>query len=140
MRDLIRRLARDGITVLLSSHLLGEVEEVCNRVAIIRKGRIVYEGSLGELLATAATGYRLRATEPKRARVVCLAQPGVEDVRLDDGELRFQADEEAVAALSIALGQARIGVTKLVSETASLEELFLGLTEEESAAEPMEAA
>ena len=54
--------------VLLSSHLLCEVEELCNRVAIIRKGRIVYEGSLSELLATAASGYRLRTTEPERAR------------------------------------------------------------------------
>jgi hypothetical protein len=50
-----------------------------------------------------------------------------------DGSLRFQADEEAVAALSIALGQARIGVTALVPETASLEELFLGMTEGEQA-------
>ena len=59
MRDLVRRLAGEGITVLLSSHLLAEVEELCNRVAIIRRGRIVYEGALDELLATrgrAATG------------------------------------------------------------------------------------
>jgi ABC-2 type transport system ATP-binding protein len=136
MRDLVRRLAGDGITVLLSSHLLGEVEELCNRVAIVRKGRIVYEGPLTELLATAASGYRLRTSDPRRARVVCLAQAGLDDVRLVDGELRFQADEEAVAALSIALGQARIGVTALVPERASLEELFLGLTEGEEAGQP----
>jgi len=129
MRDLVRRLAAEGITVLLSSHLLGEVEELCNRVAIVSRGSIVYEGALSELLAVASTGYRLRSTEPERARVVALAQTGVEDVELVAGELRFQADEEAVAALSVALGQARIGVTALVPETASLEELFLGLTE-----------
>jgi ABC-2 type transport system ATP-binding protein len=46
MRELVRRLADEGITVLLSSHLLGEVEDLCNRVAIVRKGRIVYEGAL----------------------------------------------------------------------------------------------
>jgi ABC-2 type transport system ATP-binding protein len=131
MRDLVRRLAAQGITVLLSSHLLGEVEELCNRVAIIRKGRIVYEGRLGDLLATAASGYRLRTSEPARARAVCLAQAGIGDVAAVDGELRFQADEEAVAALSIALGQARIGVTALVPERASLEELFLGMTAED---------
>src|SRR5207302_9775842 len=68
MRDLVRRLAGDGITILLSSHLLYEVEELCNRVAIIRKGSIVYEGGLRELLATAATGSRLRSTAPVRAR------------------------------------------------------------------------
>jgi ABC-2 type transport system ATP-binding protein len=131
MRDLVRRLASEGITVLLSSHLLGEVEELCNRVAIIRKGRIVYEGQLQDLLATAATGYRLRSPEPDRARALVLNQPGIREVVSVDGALRFQADEDAVAALSIALGQARIGVTALVPETASLEELFLGMTEEE---------
>jgi ABC-2 type transport system ATP-binding protein len=133
MRDLVRRLAGEGITVLLSSHLLGEVEELCNRVAIIRKGRIVYEGQLHELLATASTGYRLRSPELERVRTFLLARPGIEQVISVDGSIRFQADEDTVAALSIALGQARIGVTALVPETASLEELFLGLTEGEQA-------
>ena len=113
MRALVRRLAGEGITVLLSSHLLTEVEELCNRVAIIRKGRIVYEGSLADLLATAAEQYRLRAVEPERARLLCLAHPGLEDVQLEGDQIVFRADEEAVAALSIALGQARVGFTQL---------------------------
>jgi ABC-2 type transport system ATP-binding protein len=139
MRDLVRRLADEGITILLSSHLLNEVEELCNRVAIIRKGQIVYEGGLGELLATATTGYRLRTTEPERARAVLLAQRGVDGVALSDGELRFSADEETVARTAITLGQARIGITALVPETASLEELFLGLTGSESSDRDREA-
>jgi ABC-2 type transport system ATP-binding protein len=133
MRDLVRRLAGEGITVLLSSHLLAEVEELCNRVAIIRKGRIVYEGQLHELLATAASGYSLRSPQLERARALLLNQAGIREVTQVDGSLRFQAEEEAVAALSIALGQARVGVTALVPETASLEELFLGMTEGEQA-------
>ena len=132
MRDLVRRLAGEGITILLSSHLLNEVEELCNRVAIIRKGSVVYEGPLQELLATAATGYRLRATDLERARVVLLSQQGVDGVSLGEGQLRFTADEEAVARAAIALGQARIGITSLIPETASLEELFLVLTGGES--------
>ena len=132
MRALVRRLAGEGITVLLSSHLLGEVEELCNRVAIVRKGTIVYEGTLRDLLATAQTEYRLRATETERALMICSAQLGAENIRVDGNELRFQADEQATAALSIALGQNRIGITALVPETASLEELFLGLTGGES--------
>ena len=132
MRELVRRLADEGITVLLSSHLLGEVEDLCNRVAIVRKGRIVYEGALKQLLATASAGYRMRTTEPERARVLCLSQPGIEEVALDGAELAFKADEDAVATLTIALGQARIGLTGLVPATASLEELFLGLTGGES--------
>ena len=90
MRDLVRRLAGEGITILLSSHLLNEVEDLCNRVAIIRKGSIVYDGPLKELLATAATGYRLRVTDPERARVVLLSQPGVDGVSLGDGQLASQ--------------------------------------------------
>jgi len=139
MRDLVRRLAGEGITILLSSHLLNEVEDLCNRVAIIRKGGIVYEGPLSELLATAATDYRLRATDPERARVVLLSQRGVDGVSLGEGQLRFTADEEAVARAAIALGQARIGITALIPETASLEELFLGLTGGESSDHDREA-
>jgi ABC-2 type transport system ATP-binding protein len=132
MRDLVRRLAAEKITILLSSHLLNEVEELCDRVAIIRQGRIVYEGGLSELLATAATGYRLRTPEPERARAVLLTQTGIEGVALNDGEVRFTADEEAATHATITLGQARIGISALVPETASLEALFLGLTGGES--------
>jgi ABC-2 type transport system ATP-binding protein len=139
MRDLVRRLAGEGITILLSSHLLNEVEELCNRVAIIRKGAIVYEGALGDLLATATSGYRLRTTEPDRARILALAHGGFDEVVVCDGELRFKADEEALAGLTIALGQARIGITALSQETASLEELFLGLTGGESSDSDREA-
>jgi ABC-2 type transport system ATP-binding protein len=139
MRDLVRRLAGDGITILLSSHLLYEVEELCNRVAIIRTGSIVYEGMLDELLATAATGYRLRTRDPERARTICLNHAGIENVALDGDELRFSADEDAVAALSLALGQARVPITQLVAEAASLEELFLGMTGGESSDHDREA-
>ena len=131
MRDLVRRLAGEGITVLLSSHLLAEVEELCNRVAIIRSGSIVYEGPLEDLLATASNGFVLRATDMEAARIACLAQTGIDGVELLDGELHFQADADAVAALSVALGRTGIGVTALVPQTASLEELFLGMTEED---------
>src|SRR6188472_1403244 len=59
MRLLIRRLADDGLTVLLSSHLLAEVEELCNRVAIVRKGRMAYEGTLADLRRAAGIVYHL---------------------------------------------------------------------------------
>jgi ABC-2 type transport system ATP-binding protein len=132
MRDLIRRLAGEGLTILLSSHLLYEVEELCNRVAIIRKGSIVFQGPLGELMATATSGYRLTTRDAERARTIALNQRGLDGVVFDGNELRFAADEDAVAALTVALGQARVAITQLVTETASLEELFLGLTGGES--------
>jgi ABC-2 type transport system ATP-binding protein len=132
MRDLVRRLAGEGITILLSSHLLYEVEELCNRVAIIRRGSIVYAGTLRDLLATATSEYRLRTRDPQRARTIALTQTGVDSVVLDGNDLRFAADEDAVAALSVALGQARVPITQLAVETASLEDLFLGMTGGES--------
>jgi ABC-2 type transport system ATP-binding protein len=132
MRELVKRLASEGITILLSSHILAEVEELCNRVAIIRSGRIIYEGLLEELLQSAAGGYRLRATDPERARAVLLAR-GIEGVKLVDGELQFQADEAVIEAATVALGQAGVGISALVPLTATLEELFLGMTEEEAA-------
>jgi ABC-2 type transport system ATP-binding protein len=139
MRDLVRRLASEQITIMLSSHLLVEVEELCNRVAIIRKGRIVYQGALRELMATTGTRYVLRASDPARARVVCLAQAGIDNVAAEDGAVHFEAGERAVEALSIALGQARIGITTLMPERVSLEELFLGLTGGESSDHDREA-
>jgi ABC-2 type transport system ATP-binding protein len=132
MRELVKRLASEGITILLSSHILAEVEELCNRVAIIRSGRIIYEGFLADLLQSAAGGYRLKATDLERARAVLLAR-GIESVNLVDGELRFQADEATVETVTVSLGQAGIGISALVPLTATLEELFLGMTEEEAA-------
>ena len=132
MRELIKRLAQEGITILLSSHILAEVEELCNRVAIVRKGSIIYEGRLDELLASAGGGYVLRATDPERARAVLLAR-GIDGVQLVDGELRFQADAAVVEAATVALGQAGIGISALTPHTATLEELFLGMTEQAAA-------
>jgi ABC-2 type transport system ATP-binding protein len=134
MRTLIGRLSERGVTVLLSSHQLTEVEEMCNRVAIIRSGQIVYEGVLAELKRTAGGGYRLRSTDAARAVPVCEAQAGITQVRLDGHEVRFAADsDEAVAALSIALVEARVGITALAPTGATLEELFFRLTEGEGA-------
>ena len=64
--------------------------------------------------------------------MVLLSHDGVGDVELREGELRFKADESVVAGLSVALGKAGIGFTALVPESASLEELFLGMTGGES--------
>jgi len=133
MRVLVRRLADQGITVLLSSHLMGEVEELCDRVAIVRSGRVVYEGSLPELLASTAGRYTLRTTDDMRAAAIAAERAGVADVRFADGGLTLSAPEEAATALSLALGEAGIGIAALVPRTATLEELFFRLTEGEGA-------
>jgi len=131
MRRLIRRLADQGLTVLLSSHLMGEVEELCDRVAIVRTGRVVYEGSLPELLASTAGRYELRTTDDVRAAEVAAGRPGVTDVRFSGGGLTLSAGEPVVAELSIALAEAGVGIAALVPRTATLEELFFRMTEGE---------
>ncbi len=134
MRVLIRRLADDGITVMLSSHQLTEVEEVCNRVAIIRSGRVVFEGGLEELRKTAVTSYRLRTTDRARALAVCAAQQGVRELEPGtDGDVTFVADEGVVAELSVALVDSGLAITALIPQRPSLEDLFFRFVEGESA-------
>jgi ABC-2 type transport system ATP-binding protein len=130
----VRRLAGEGITVVLSSHLLSEVEELCDRVAIVRTGRMVYEGRLSELRRTAGSGYRLRTTDNAIAERVCRAQPGVANVSTVGGELRFTADEPVVGELSVALVESGAAILALSPEHATLEELFFRLTEGDEAA------
>jgi len=138
MRALIRRLADDGMTVVLSSHLLAEVDELCNRVAIVRRGRMVYEGELADLRRAAGATYRLRTTDDDRALAVCAGQAGIADAAQGgDGVIAFRADgDEAVAALSLALTGSGALILELAPRMASLEELFFDLTEgaEETAA------
>jgi ABC-2 type transport system ATP-binding protein len=129
MRTLIRRLSESGMTVMLSSHQLAEVEELCNRVAIIRTGRVVYEGAIAELKRTAAGGYRLRTTDDERALRVCRAQEGIADVHRDNGFIRFTGGEEAAAQLSVALVESGAAIVELARQAASLEDLFFDLTE-----------
>ena len=129
MRLLIRRLADQGMTVLLSSHLLAEVEELCNRVAIVRTGKIVYEGAIADLKRGAGATYRLSTTDDDRAIAVCQAQPGIADVRVVHGRISFAADEPAVADLSQALIEAGALIHSLAPQTVTLEDLFFSLTE-----------
>ena len=138
MRALIRRLADGGITVLLSSHLLAEVDELCDRVAIVRSGHVVYEGALDDLRAAAGSSYRLTTTDDERAERVARAQPGVGGVSRDPDGVRFEAaGDEIVAALSVALVESGVGLLTLVPRTATLEDLFFALTEGPEAEAPV---
>jgi ABC-2 type transport system ATP-binding protein len=130
MRVLIQRLAAQGITIVLSSHLLAEVEEVCNRVAIVQKGKIVYEGEIADLKRAAGMTYRLSTTDDQRALAVCRAQPGVSEVRETGGWISFMADEPTVPELSQALIEAGALIRALSPQGATLEELFFSLTEQ----------
>ncbi len=129
MRVLIRRLADDGITVLLSSHQLPEVQELCDRVAIVDTGRVVYEGALADLRRQGGAGYRLRTTDDSRALQIVREQPQLAHASAGEHGLAFQGDEHAVAECSLALGRAGVGILTLTPELATLEDLFFRLTE-----------
>jgi ABC-type multidrug transport system ATPase subunit len=126
MRTFIRSLADEGRTVLLSSHLMGEIEQVSDRVGVIRAGSLVAEGTVAELRGRAAL--RLRAEPlPDAARIVA-ALPGVEAVAADDGHLDVTVDPARAAAVNRALVEAGIAVSELRARQASLEDVFLELT------------
>ncbi len=116
----VRALREAGRTVLLSSHILAEVEKLCDTVTIIRAGRDVESGTLAELRhLTRSTVTATTAADPgpiERA-------PGVHDLTVDRGRLRFDVDDTAVPELLPVL--AGLGVENLTITPPSLEELFL---------------
>jgi ABC-2 type transport system ATP-binding protein len=139
LRNLLRRLAADGMTILLSSHLLAEVQEVCNRVAVINQGRIVHEGALADL--DSAGRYRLETTDPGRAAEALAQLDRVRGLRREQDALQFTLAREDAVALTRALADAGVGIRSLVREQTTLEELFFRLTESDpEARQPAEAA
>ena len=116
----VERVRKDGATVLLSSHILSEVEQLCDRLTIVRAGKAVETGSLDELRHLTRTSFRV-ATGASLARVAAL--PGVHDAREETGHLVFDVDGTDLESVLTAL--TREGVTALTATPPSLEELFL---------------
>ncbi|MDP2307240.1 MAG: ABC transporter ATP-binding protein [Pseudomonadota bacterium] len=139
VRELLVELARrDKLTVFVSSHLLSEVEAMCNRVGIIDKGVLKAEGRMDELLAMAAGRRQVEVAVDDRANAVrALAGiPGAEIVGDGtDGRIRVALDNLDAAGLNRALVLAGVGVNELLPRTGSLEELFLSVTSAEPGVE-----
>jgi ABC-type multidrug transport system ATPase subunit len=127
MRTFIRNLGQNGRTVLLSSHLMSEVEQICDRVGVIHAGRLVGEGTLDELRGRASL--RVHAEPLETAARVAASLASVEQVAVDDGALLITSDPSAAAAINRALVEAGIAVNELRLKRASLEQVFLELTE-----------
>ena len=119
-RSEVERVRTEGATVLLSSHILSEVEQLCDRITIVRAGTAVETGSLDELRHLTRTSFRV-ATGASLARVAAL--PGVHDAREETGHLVFDVDGAQLGSVLTAL--TREGVTALTATPPSLEELFL---------------
>ncbi|WP_239341021.1 ABC transporter ATP-binding protein [Frankia sp. CiP3] len=130
MRALVKRLAAGGLTVLLSSHNMDEVEEICDNVTIMRTGRVVYHGSISQLRAQAPDpSHRLTTSDDDRALDLAIDRPGVAVSVHPDGGLALRAQPAAADAYIITLGRAGIAVRTLGLEVAPLESLFFMLTE-----------
>jgi ABC-type multidrug transport system ATPase subunit len=129
MREFIRSLAQGGRTVVLSSHLMGEIEQVSDRVGVIRNGSLVAEGTVEELRGRA--GLRVRAEPLAEAARLLDAFPNVDGVTRVDGLLEVAVDTSEAPAINRLLVEAGIGVSELYSQKASLEDVFLELTTSE---------
>ena len=126
MRDFIRSLGEGGRTVVLSSHLMGEVEQVADRVGVIRDGALVAEGTVEELRGRA--GLKVRAEPLAEAAQLIAALADVDEVTDVDGLLDVTVDTSRAPAINRLLVEAGIAVSELYAHKPSLEHVFLELT------------
>jgi ABC-2 type transport system ATP-binding protein len=132
VRVLIQDLARQGKTIFISSHLLNEIEQVCDRVAIIQRGRVIATGSVAELIGSEGT-LVVRTPQVSQAAEIARAVNGVERVDTGDGELRIFAPGLRPATINAALVSAGIEVDELRQSRNTLEQTFLELTSDTAA-------
>jgi len=130
-RNLIRRLRDElKLTVLLSSHLLTEIEQLCNRVGIIHEGRLLYEGGPDELISGTSV-YKVRVDDLSRAFDLLTGESGVKVSRNGTSFLHLDADAELIPNLNALLVANGIKVYELSPAQETLEDAFLRLTHRE---------
>lgn len=130
-RDLMRKLANKGMSVFVSSHLLGEIQLMCDRVAILKDGVVIKEQPVHSLLESGASYYNVAIDQEKLAiDVLTREQKQVKVV--GKGVIQVQADESEIKEIVKLLVFNNIGLTSLQRTQESLEELFLELTDQES--------
>src|SRR6266508_3111599 len=126
MRAMIRRLGAAGSTVLVSSHLLGEVEQICDRVGVISRGRLVGEGTVADLRG--AADLRVVAAPLDRAAGYARALLGPDAVNLVDGGLHLAVGADRAGEINASLVSAGMTVTELRMVERDLEQTFFELT------------
>jgi ABC-2 type transport system ATP-binding protein len=130
VRELIRSLGDGSRTVLLSSHLLHEIEQVCDRVTIISKGKLVVQGEVAELVrADRDELVRVKTTDDAKAREILSALDWVGEVgTTEDGALSVAAPIERSGELTAAMSRSEVYVTEMAPVGRSLEQYFLEVT------------
>jgi len=126
MRKLIVDLGKGERTVLVSSHLLGEVEQMCTRIGVIQKGRLVAEGTIDELRG--AMTLTIRAAPAPQAQEILARLLGADAVSLRDGLFALKADPARSAEINRALVTGGVEVSELQAGQRSLEDVFIELT------------
>lgn len=131
VRDLIRGLAGDNRTVILSSHLLNEVEQVCDSVAILSHGRLIAQGDVADLLqAEGRPQVRLRTTDDRMAYEILNALAWVSSVSADNGYLVATVEPDRSWEITAALSRNQVYVAEMAPAQISLEQYFLDVTHE----------
>jgi ABC-2 type transport system ATP-binding protein len=135
MRALLSRLSGEGVTILLSSHDMDEVEDLCDDITIMHRGAVVFDGTMEELRERAPDpAFHLATSDDERA--LALAPPGVAVARAPRG-LLVEAAPERLDAYVIALGRSGVAVRELTLRSSALRTLFFDLTEGAASAEPV---
>jgi ABC-2 type transport system ATP-binding protein len=130
IREIIPRLAQDGHGVLLASHMLHEVEQVSDKVAIVRRGQLITEGGVDELLKRGGfVEVKVAPDQVDAAHSLLRRLPGVEQVTVSNDLLTVVADPELGAEINRALASEGIYASQIAPRRSSLESLFLELTE-----------
>jgi ABC-2 type transport system ATP-binding protein len=129
VRALIREIAAGGITVLVSSHLLAEVEQICSHVGVMRAGKLVFSGALEVLRSRGAARICVRTPAAGEAAEI-LAKLGLAGVQTGDGEASAQLGDDKPERICRELVLAGVPVAGLTTPRASLEDLFVDLTGE----------
>ncbi len=138
IRDLIRSLGHEGRTVFVSSHLLSEVQQMCDRVAILTRGRFVAGGSVDEVLARGRSNELVVKVPDPAAALEVLTAAGLRATEDTDG-LRVYLPPDESARVTEALARRGMYLSELRPAEVSLEDVFLQLTGERPAAEPVAA-
>jgi ABC-2 type transport system ATP-binding protein len=129
MRALVKQLAASGLTVLLSSHDMDEVEEICDNVTIMKRGSVAYHGTITDLRKQAPPqAHLLHTNDDVAAKAVAAGRPDLE-VTAVDGRLAVRGNHAAVDAYIRALVQVGLAIRSLTLSEAPLEALFFMLTE-----------
>ncbi|MEE1898920.1 ABC transporter ATP-binding protein [Flavobacterium rakeshii] len=128
IRDIIRHIASLGTTILLASHLLDEVEKVCSHVVVLRKGVVLYTGTVNGMISNEGF-FELQANDNQTLKTILQQHPAIDKIEENEGKLMAYPKEHLEPAeLNRYLADNNIYLSHLVKRTNSLEEQFIQLT------------